>query len=117
MSSVWLCCCCSEVQELKEELAMMELMTGWQQQQQDAIDSSSRQPYNDAQWQKLQQLVLSWLLIPGDAESSDNSCSILTQLPLSSVRQLRELLLAVKVGAAAHGVVVHMRSARCFWNV
>jgi hypothetical protein len=111
MSLAWLCCCCSEVQELKEELAMMELMTGWQQQQQqqDGADSSSRQPYNDAQRQKLQQLVTSWLQIPGDADSSDNSCSILTQLPLSSVRQLRELLLAVKVGGAAHGYA-HMQS-------
>jgi hypothetical protein len=93
------------VQELKEELAMMELMAGWQQQQQqqsgaDGSSSSSRQPYNDAQRQKLQQAVLAWLQSPDDPDSSDSSCSSLAQLPLSSVRQLRELLLAVKVGAA-----------------
>jgi hypothetical protein len=105
------------VQELKEELAMIQLMTGWQQQQQDGADSSSRQPYNDLQRQKLQQLVTSWLQVPGDADSSDNSCSMLTQLPLSSVRQLRELLLAVKVGDAATGMAVHISSARCCWHM
>jgi hypothetical protein len=84
----------------------MELMTGWKQQQQqdDGLGSNSLQPYNDVQRQKLQQTVLSWLQMPDDADSGDGgSSSILAQLPLSSVRQLRELLLAVKVGAAAVG--------------
>ncbi|WIA42242.1 hypothetical protein OEZ86_008259 [Tetradesmus obliquus] len=90
-----------EVQELKEELAMMQLMAGWQQQQQQEGSNSSRErPYDDTQRQKLQQAVLAWLQLPADADSSG---STLSQLPLSSVRQLRELLLAVKVGAAVDG--------------
>ncbi|KAF6252219.1 hypothetical protein COO60DRAFT_545657 [Scenedesmus sp. NREL 46B-D3] len=77
---------------------MMQLMAGWQQQEQQAgLDSSSRQPYSDAQRQKLQQAALSWLQMPDDADSSDgSSSSSMAQLPLSSVRQLRELLLAFK---------------------
>jgi hypothetical protein len=89
------------VQELKEELAMIELMAGWQQQQQqEGSSSSAGQPYNDMQRRKLQQAVLAWLQLPDDADSSEGIGSTLAQLPLSSMRQLRELLLAFKVGAA-----------------
>jgi hypothetical protein len=114
------------VQELKEELAMMDVMTRMQQHLNATHDSSSSgdtsssssssdlkyEPFSDAQRAKLRETVLAWLQQPNpevgaaaddcssSSSSSSTATSLLSGLPLGSVRQLRELLLMFRVSCS-----------------
>ena len=89
--SMFLCWhrCCREVAELQEELAMMDLF------QQHAMDSSQQpmqqEAYSEAQREQLRDLVRQYLELPDLYPAS------LSPLPLTSARQLREVLYAFKV--------------------
>lgn len=88
---------CREVQELKEELAIMQLMHQFNNSS--SVQGNScqtpHQPYSEEARLRLRDSVLMWLQQQED--SADVAAAGLAALPLGSVRQLREVLLAVKV--------------------
>lgn len=92
-----------EVQELKEELAMMQLINELTNNKNNNtnnletdIQQQQQQPYSAAARERLREAVLTWLQQPDGV--GDVAASSLAGLPLTSVRQLREVLFAVKVG-------------------
>jgi hypothetical protein len=112
------------VQQLREELAMMDLMqhlTRQQQQQHvpDAGHSSSSSggvwppadryaPFSEVQRQRLRHVVLAWLQQQEeDSTGQQQQQSSLAPLPLASVAQLRELLWTFKVGGSSSVIQSH----------
>lgn len=91
---------CREVHELKEELAMMQLM----RQLNSSPPDTQHQPYSEAPRERLREAVMTWL--QQSDESTDVAATGLAGLPLSSVRQLREVLFTFKVRKAVDRVVL-----------